>query len=114
MFLRVKIAVFGFVDNLFVPLFQTQDLPIFVRMLDKNSKWTVDNGLQSLVTTALTMSLGGYAFILPDIIAGNAYEAKPSEELFIRWVQANALMPAMQFSIPPWVCATNRRVDLKL
>lgn len=23
-------------------------------------------------------------------------------ELLVRWAQANALMPAMQFSIPPW------------
>jgi hypothetical protein len=30
---------------------QTQDLPIFVRMLDKDSRWGFDNGLKSVVTT---------------------------------------------------------------
>jgi alpha-glucosidase (family GH31 glycosyl hydrolase) len=48
---------------------KTQDLPVFVRMLDKDSNWTIGtNGLESLVTTALTMSILGYPFILPDMI----------------------------------------------
>jgi myogenesis-regulating glycosidase len=44
---------------------QTQDLPIFVRMLDKDSKWGFDNGLRSVITTALVQSILGYVFILP-------------------------------------------------
>ena len=44
---------------------QTQDLPIFVRMLDKDSKWGYDNGLKSVLTTALTMSILGYPYVLP-------------------------------------------------
>lgn len=98
--------------------YRTQDEPIFVRMLDKNSHWGIDNGLKSLITTALTMSVGGYSFILPDMIGGNAYDHHPTEELYIRWVQANALLPAMQFSIPPWaysqatVNLTKKFVDL--
>ena len=84
--------------------FKTQALPIWIRMLDKTSDWTINNGLKSLITTALTFSLGGYNFILPDMIAGNGYHGvKPSEELYIRWVQANVFLPSMQFSIPPWV-----------
>lgn len=47
---------------------QTQDLPIFVRMLDKDSRWGLDNGLQSVLTSALLMSITGYPFILPDMI----------------------------------------------
>ena len=44
----------------------TQDLPIFVRMLDKYSKWSVaENGLKSVLTSALVMSILGYPFILP-------------------------------------------------
>ncbi len=43
----------------------TQDLPIFVRMLDKDSKWGFNNGLKSVLTTALTFSILGYPFILP-------------------------------------------------
>lgn len=32
----------------------TQNLPVFVRMLDKDSNWSIhENGLESLVTTLL-------------------------------------------------------------
>lgn len=45
----------------------------------------------------------GYPFCLPDMIGGNAYFGqRPDPELLVRWTQANALMPAMQFSIAPW------------
>ncbi len=44
----------------------TQDLPIFVRMLDKDSTWDIDNnGLKSVLTSTLTMSILGYPFVLP-------------------------------------------------
>ncbi|VDI22641.1 Hypothetical predicted protein [Mytilus galloprovincialis] len=81
----------------------TQHLPVFVRMLDKNSNWENKNGLKTLINTALTFGLLGYPFVLPDMIGGNAYEGnKPDRELFIRWLEATALLPAMQFSIVPW------------
>ena len=98
--------------------FQTQDLPIFVRMLDKDSNWGFDNGLKSVLTTSLVMSILGYPFVLPDMIGGNAYgltgndsdtfnanlsaTVYPEFELFVRWAQLTAFMPSMQFSIPPW------------
>ena len=73
-------------------------------MMDKDSYWGYDNGLQTVIPTALLFSTIGYPFILPDMIGGNVYydEELPSEELFIRWMQLNAFMPAMQFSISPW------------
>ena len=67
-------------------------------MLDKESTF---NGLQSLIPTALTMSLAGYHFILPSIIGGNSLH-HITEELFIRWLQAYTFLPSMQFSILPW------------
>ncbi|MBA3532981.1 MAG: glycoside hydrolase [Ardenticatenales bacterium] len=80
-----------------------QHLPIVVREWDRYSTWGLDNGLQSIVTSALTLGVLGYPFILPDMIGGNGYgEHRPNKELMIRWAQANALMPAMQFSIAPW------------
>nr|CAD7200931.1 unnamed protein product [Timema douglasi] len=82
---------------------RTQDLPVFVRMIDKDSKWGFNNGLRTLVTTLLQMNTVGYTFVLPDMIGGNAYGSDLAmKELFIRWLQANTFMPALQFSIVPW------------
>src|SRR4051812_32215382 len=37
------------------------------------------------------------------MIGGNAYDGEVADrELLIRWTQMNALLPAMQFSLPPW------------
>ncbi|ELU01911.1 hypothetical protein CAPTEDRAFT_169765 [Capitella teleta] len=82
--------------------FRTQHLPAFIRMMDKDSKWDHDNGLKTLIPHALTFSILGYPFVLPDMIGGNAYKGMPDRELYIRWLQANALMPSMQYSVVPW------------
>ena len=81
----------------------SQHLPVWVRMLDKFSTWGLDNGLRSMVTTLLQFGLVGYPFVLPDMIGGNGYaEGPPSRELYIRWLQVNAFMPALQISFVPW------------
>ena len=80
----------------------TQDLPIFVRLLDRNSTWELSyHGLQSVVTAALTFGIAGYSFVLPDMIGGNGPD-EPDSQLFVRWAQLNAFLPVMQFSIVPW------------
>jgi alpha-glucosidase (family GH31 glycosyl hydrolase) len=79
-----------------------QPEPLFFRQWDKSSTWGADNGLHSVVTGMLSLGLTGYPFILPDMVCGNAYDDLPNVELMIRWTQVNALLPAMQFSIPPW------------
>lgn len=89
---------------------RTQSLPIFVRIMDKDSRWGYDNGLKTLIPCSLLFGLLGYPFVLPDMIGGNAYGPNvslgaydyPDEELFIRWMEANALLPSLQFSISPW------------
>ncbi|KAG4070075.1 hypothetical protein HA402_013735 [Bradysia odoriphaga] len=87
--------------------FRQQHIPVFVRMLDKDSKWDWNNGLPTVVTTLLQFNMVGYPFVLPDMIGGNGYEDNPivrttNKELYIRWIQANVFMPAMQFSFVPW------------
>eukprot|EP00057_Strongylocentrotus_purpuratus_P009144 XP_011663618.1 PREDICTED: uncharacterized family 31 glucosidase KIAA1161-like [Strongylocentrotus purpuratus] len=88
--------------------FETQDQPIFVRMMDKDSQWGWNNGLKTLITSALSFSVLGYPYVLADMIGGNVYEGGfretylPDKELFIRWLQITAFMPSMQFSIAPW------------
>ncbi|ELT92974.1 hypothetical protein CAPTEDRAFT_190490 [Capitella teleta] len=75
--------------------YRSQQYPVFVRMLDKFSTWGYDNGLRTLIPTALLMSILGYPYILPDMIGGNAYSENdfststilPDRELFIRWAQ---------------------------
>ncbi|GBG63182.1 hypothetical protein CBR_g36951 [Chara braunii] len=82
---------------------RTTSVPLLTRMGDRFSHWGSGNGLRSVIPTLLTSGLLGYPFCLPDMIGGNAYfGSKPDMELLVRWAQANALMPAMQFSIPPW------------
>ncbi|CAG9826671.1 unnamed protein product [Diabrotica balteata] len=82
---------------------RTQDLPIFIRMIDKDSNWGDSNGLYTLITTLLQMNINGYTLVLPDMIGGNGYAGKlPDAELLVRWTQANTFMPAMQFSYLPW------------
>jgi len=87
----------------------TQDLPIFVRMIDKDTRWTWNNGLPTVITTLLQMNLNGYVYVLPDVIGGNGYlnggfngTEYPSKELFIRWLQAVVFMPSLQYSFVPW------------
>ena len=82
---------------------RTQSAPLLTRMGDRFSTFDLGNGLQSLIPTLLTSGVLGYPFCLPDIVGGNAYfGCNPDSELLVRWAQANALMPAVQFSIPPW------------
>lgn len=81
----------------------TQYLPVLVRMLDFDSRWDEINGIKSLVATLIQFNLNGYVFVLPDMIGGNRYGSDQlTKNLFIRWVQASALMPALQFSVSPW------------
>lgn len=85
----------------------TQSMRAWVRQFDKDSRWGTNNGLKSLITGALQFGLLGYPFVLPDMIGGNAYADEgfegslPTRELYVRWAQANVLLPAMQFSIAP-------------
>jgi len=118
----VRALADNFDDNIEVRVgWHSQDLPIFVRMIDKDTKWTWSNGLPTLVTTLLQMNLNGYVHVLPDMIGGNGYlngslEAteNPSKELFIRWMQANVFMPSLQYSFTPWDYDNEVRIICKI
>ena len=80
-----------------------QRYPVLFRQWDKFSVWGLDNGLASIITSALAFGMVGYPFALPDMIGGNGYNGVTADkELFIRWTQASAAMLAIQFSIAPW------------
>lgn len=52
-------AAFGDLDEVRTG-WRTQDLPVFVRMIDKDSTWGLLNGLYTLITTLFQMNLNGY------------------------------------------------------
>jgi alpha-glucosidase (family GH31 glycosyl hydrolase) len=81
----------------------TTEYPGLVRMGDRDTLWGADNGLQSLIPALLTAAVLGYPFCLPDMVGGNAYWGQyPDTELMARWAQVSVMMPAVQWSIPPW------------
>jgi len=82
--------------------YKSQKFPTFIRMLDRTSYWDIQNGLQSVLTAALTFSILGYPYIVPDMVGGNRYLFKTNRELFVRWAQLSAFLPSIQFSITPW------------
>jgi alpha-glucosidase (family GH31 glycosyl hydrolase) len=81
----------------------SQKLGIVQRLIDKHSIWGPENGLAALVPEMIIVSLRGYPYAMPDMIGGNQYEQdRIDKELMIRWAQASALMPLIQFSVGPW------------
>ena len=48
--------------------YRTQTLPMFVRIIDKDSDWSYSNGLRSLLPSIFNLGLLGYPFILPDMV----------------------------------------------
>jgi alpha-glucosidase (family GH31 glycosyl hydrolase) len=82
---------------------RSQAFPMLFRQWDKSSVWGYDNGLASCITQAMTLNLLGYPYSFPDMIGGNQYfDQKVTAELMIRWTQAVAPMPIIQFSLAPW------------
>jgi myogenesis-regulating glycosidase len=93
----------------------SQHLPHLVRMLDFDSRWTVFNGLKSLIPTLIQFNLNGYVFVLPDMIGGNQYGNDViTKELFIRWLQASVFMPSLQFSVAPWDFKDKETIEISL
>jgi alpha-glucosidase (family GH31 glycosyl hydrolase) len=73
------------------------------RLIDKHSVWGKENGLAAIVPEAITVSMRGFFYVMPDMVGGNQYdEDRIDKELLVRWAQASALMPLLQFSYGPW------------
>ncbi|KAK3731027.1 hypothetical protein RRG08_066043 [Elysia crispata] len=107
----------------------TQRLPIFIRLMDRSTSFDHHSGLASVIPSVLTLSVLGYPFVLPDMIGGsptveefnneiNAAEASYGEDksdnsdeknmlhrrgVYMRWLQASVFLPALQFSLGPWI-----------
>jgi myogenesis-regulating glycosidase len=85
----------------------TQRLGLVQRLRDKAPSWSREDGLASLLPHGLALGLLGYPYLCADMIGGG-WDAHfldghaVDEELFVRWTQASALLPIMQFSYAPW------------
>ena len=82
-------------------------MPFNQRLRDKSHHWGRQDGLGCLVPDAIAASLTGHVFLCPDMVGGGSWidfvNGKPlDEELIVRFAQASALFPAMQFSVAPW------------
>jgi alpha-glucosidase (family GH31 glycosyl hydrolase) len=78
--------------------------PLAERLRDKGHSW---KDLALVVPHVLAEGLAGYPFTAPDMIGGGEFTSfldgkTIDQELFVRWAQASALMPMMQFSAAPW------------
>ncbi|MGA2977632.1 MAG: glycoside hydrolase family 31 protein [Spirochaetia bacterium] len=85
----------------------TQGLGLVQRLRDKAPTWSPVDGLGSIIPHGLCEGLLGYPFFCADMIGGGwdggFRKGRPvDEELFVRWTQASALLPIMQFSYAPW------------
>ncbi|HLN55884.1 MAG TPA: glycoside hydrolase family 31 protein, partial [Bacteroidales bacterium] len=85
-----------------------QSMGLIERLRDKGPNWSNVDGIKSLIPHALTSSIIGFVYTCPDMIGGGldgGFKEKGykfDEELFVRWTEASALMPMMQYSLAPW------------
>lgn len=84
-------------------------LPIVQRVADRHHVWNDTHGICGLVAKGVTQSLVGYPYFCPDMVGGGLFSdfmgkgvSEIDTELFIRYCQAAALMPIMQFSFDYW------------
>jgi len=73
----------------------------------KDSHWGLDNGLKAMVTLGQHLGLLGYDLLIPDMVPGRvqtlvASHPLPTDELMVRWTEASAFFPFLQFSYFPW------------
>jgi myogenesis-regulating glycosidase len=92
----------------------TQELGLVQRLRDKAPSWSKTDGLASLVPHGICEGLLGYPFFCADMIGGGWDECfrdgqSIDEQLFVRWTEASALFPIMQFSYAPWKLSAHNR-----
>ena len=87
------------------PAYNMAGTPLVSRLQDKVCQWT-KKGIQGLIPESLIQGLVGYFFGCPDMVGGGDIGSfindTTDNELFVRWTQASALCPMIQFSAAPW------------
>ncbi len=93
--------------------------PIIQRLNDKGHLWEKDAddellmGLSSLLPLIMVQGLIGYYYGCADMVGGGLSsdfidKSHLDDELIIRWCQASALLPMVQFSLDVWNRDANR------
>jgi alpha-glucosidase (family GH31 glycosyl hydrolase) len=90
---------------------RSQGRPILWREGGKDSHWGLDNGLKAMISLGQHLGLLGYDLLIPDMVPGrvqtlNSAHPLPTDELMVRWTEASAFFPFLQFSYFPWNYAT--------
>ena len=104
--------------NEFRACFRCAGLPLVQRLHDKAHAW--EHGVAALVPDTVTQSILGYAYVCPDMIGGGSFvdflpgSTTFDDELLIRYCEAAALMPMMQFSLAPWRVLDKEKYDIIL
>lgn len=86
------------------------------RLCDRRHRWKED-GIDTILPSAIMQGLMGYPFICPDMIGGGGWTDRAlnipvDEELFVRMAQVSALFPMMQFSWAPWEALSETSLQL--
>lgn len=89
--------------------------PIVFRLQDKRHAWSGD-GINCIIPNSLMQGMIGHIFHCPDMIGGglldDSFEKTFDPELFIRWTEASALCPMMQFSLAPWRVLSSEHFEI--
>lgn len=114
------------IDNVFKEsrmCFKLGGQPIIQRLNDKHHLWkTPENrpfsmGLSSLLPLIMTQGLAGYYYGCADMVGGGLSgdfvdKSNLDDELIIRWCEASALLPMIQFSYDVWNKDENRVAEI--
>lgn len=90
------------------------------RLSDRNHSWD-NNGINTIIPSALVQGLLGTPFICPDMIGGGEWSSFKfgqksciDQELFVRMAQSSAMLPMMQFSLAPWKYLSTENLNICL
>jgi alpha-glucosidase (family GH31 glycosyl hydrolase) len=89
-------------------------LPLVARLHDKAHSWT--EGINMIAPDTIVQGLLGYPYCCPDMIGGGDEQyfndnALLDREMVVRWAEASALTPMMQFSVAPWRILSGKELE---
>lgn len=102
--------------NEFRASYDTSGKALCQRQADKWHNWHL-HGINVIVPEIIIQGLMGYYYACPDMVGGGCIgkDKDFDEELFVRFCEASAFMPMMQFSVSPWerLSAENNAICLR-